>query len=140
MTRPRNTKPQADGALAHPLIQRNPDWNDSTVRPERTRAIHQAMPSTAKHSLQECIKGAVHANGIESLGSMLKRAHNGTFHKISLKHLARYAQEFADSHNMLEHGTIDQLRSLCSGMQSRRLTYKASIKDNWCASGTKATV
>ena len=31
-----------------------------------------------------------HTNGIESFWSMLKRAHNGTFYKISPKHLQRY--------------------------------------------------
>ncbi len=31
----------------------------------------------------------------ESLWSMLKRAHKGTFHKLSPKHLDRYVQELA---------------------------------------------
>ncbi len=44
MSRPRNTEPQANGALARALIQKNPDWNDSTVHAERTRVIHQAVP------------------------------------------------------------------------------------------------
>ena len=46
MSRPRNTEPQANGALARALIQRNPDWNDSTVHAERTRVIHQAVPGS----------------------------------------------------------------------------------------------
>ena len=45
MSRPRNTEPQANGALARALIQRNPDWNDSTVHAERTGVIRQAVPS-----------------------------------------------------------------------------------------------
>ena len=32
--------------------------------------------------------------------------------------------------NRREQDTIDQLRSLRSGMESKRLTYKALIKDN----------
>ena len=40
-----------------------------------------------------------HTNGIESFWSMLKRAHKGTFHKISPKHLQRYVSEFAGKHN-----------------------------------------
>lgn len=32
---------------------------------------------------------------MESFWSMLKRAHTGTFHKISPEHLPRYVQEFA---------------------------------------------
>ena len=46
MSRPRNTEPQANGALARALIRRNPDWNDSTVHAERTRVIQQAVPGT----------------------------------------------------------------------------------------------
>ena len=36
-----------------------------------------------------------HTNGIESFWAMLKRAHKGTFHKLSPKHLQRYVSEFA---------------------------------------------
>ena len=43
--------------------------------------------ATVKHSLSEYVKGDIHTNGIESLWSMLKRAHKGTFHKLSPKHL-----------------------------------------------------
>ena len=41
-----------------------------------------------------------HTNGMESFWSMLKRAHAGTFHKLSPKHLDRYVQEFAGKHNI----------------------------------------
>ena len=43
MSRPRNTEPQANGALARALSRRNPDWNDRTVHAERTHVIHQAL-------------------------------------------------------------------------------------------------
>lgn len=42
MSHPRNTEPQANGALARALRRRNPDWNDNTVHAERTNVIHQA--------------------------------------------------------------------------------------------------
>ena len=42
MSGPRNTEPQANGALARALSRRNPDWNDRTVHAERTHVIHQA--------------------------------------------------------------------------------------------------
>ena len=44
MSRPRNTEPQANGALARALRRRNPDWNDRTVHAERTNVIQQAVP------------------------------------------------------------------------------------------------
>ena len=47
MSGPRNTEPQANGALARALIRRNPDWNDKTVHAERTHVIQQAVPGGA---------------------------------------------------------------------------------------------
>ena len=46
MSRPRNTEPQANGALARALRRRNPDWNDKTVHAERTNVIQLAVPGT----------------------------------------------------------------------------------------------
>ncbi|MYG24241.1 MAG: IS1595 family transposase, partial [Gemmatimonadetes bacterium] len=46
------------------------------------------------HSRGEFVRGDVHTNGLESFWSMLKRAHKGTFHYMSPKHLQRYADEF----------------------------------------------
>ena len=43
MSGPRNTEPQANGALARALRRRNPDWNDNTVHAERTHVIQQAV-------------------------------------------------------------------------------------------------
>ena len=42
---------------------------------------------------------------------MLKRAHKGTYYKISVKHLDRYVREFAERHNIREHDTIDQMEN-----------------------------
>ncbi|MDE0101411.1 MAG: IS1595 family transposase [Bryobacterales bacterium] len=79
---------------------------DATVYTDDATA-NETLPfdhDTVQHSLQEYAKGDVHTSGIESLWSMLKRAHRGTFHKISSKHVDRYVQEFADRHNMRETG------------------------------------
>ena len=46
MSGPRNTEPQANGALALALRRRNPDWTDRTVHAERTHVIHQAAPGS----------------------------------------------------------------------------------------------
>ena len=46
MSQPRNTEPQANGALARALMRRNPDWHDSTVHAERTQVIQQSVPGT----------------------------------------------------------------------------------------------
>ena len=80
----------------------------------------------------------MHTNGIESLWSLLKRAHTGTFHKLSPKHLERYVQEFAGRHNMRALDTINQIKGIRRGMEGKRLTYKALIKDNGLKSGARA--
>ena len=49
---------------------------------------YESLPfdhDTVKHSLQEYVKGDVHTNGIESLGSMLKRAPKGPLKEITRK-------------------------------------------------------
>ena len=54
---------------------------------------NRGMPfkhGAVKHSVGEYVRDIAHTNGIESFWSMLKRAHQGTFHKISPKHLDRY--------------------------------------------------
>ncbi len=43
---------------------------------------------------------------------MLKRAHKGTFHRLSPKHLQRYVDEFAGRHNQRDRDTIDQMHSI----------------------------
>ncbi len=102
---------------------------------------YESLPfdhDTVKHSLSEYVKGDVHTNGIESLWSLLKRAHTGTFHKLSPKHLDRYVQEFSGRHNVRDLDTIAQIGSLRRGMEGKRLTYKALIKDNGLKSGARA--
>ena len=68
-----------------------------------------------------------HTNGIESFWSMLKRAHKGTFHKISAKHLQRYVNEFAGRHNVREADTIRQMESVVIGLVGKRLMYRDLI-------------
>ena len=83
-----------------------------------------------KHSAGEYVKEMAHTNGIESFWSMLKRAHKGTFHKLSPKHLNRYVQEFSGKHNTRRLDTIDQMRSVVSGLIGNRLMYRELISDN----------
>ncbi len=87
-------------------------------------------PVVVKHSLEEFGRGGIHTNGIESLWSILKRAHKGTLHKMSPKHLDRYMQEFAGRHNMRDQNTTDQPAIMRDGMDHKRLRYKDLVKGN----------
>ena len=79
-----------------------------------------------------------HTNGVESFWSMLKRAHKGTFHKMSPKHLDRYVQEFAGKHNIRDMNTAAQMAVVAGGLTGKRLMYSQLIADNGLSSGTRS--
>lgn len=93
---------------------------------------------TVKHSVGEYVREQVHTNGVESFWAGLKRAHKGTFHKMSPKHLRRYVVEFADKHNVRELDTLDQMSSLVRRMEAKRLRYRDLIADNGRSAGAAA--
>ena len=96
--------------------------------------IHESR----SHSPKECLRGDIEARGAERFRSLLKRAHTGTFHKLSPKHLNRYVQEFAGLHNVSTLNTIHEIEGVCRGMEGKRLTYKALVKHNSLRSGPRA--
>ena len=113
---------------------------EATVYTDEHRA-YESLPfdhETVKHSLSEYVKGDVHTNGIESLWSTLKRAHKGTFHKLSPKHLDRYVQEFAGRHNLRDRDTIDIMGAVATGMDGKRLRYRELIADNGLSNGAQS--
>ena len=113
---------------------------DTTVYSDDSSA-YKGLPfdhDTVKHSLSEYVRGDVHTNGIESLWPTMKRAHKGTFHKMSPKHLDRYVQEFAGRHNLRDMDTIDIMEALVAGMDRKRLKYHELIADNGLDSGARS--
>ncbi|MCY4594109.1 MAG: IS1595 family transposase [Bryobacterales bacterium] len=61
---------------------------DATIYTDEATA-YESLPfdhETVKHSVGEYVKGQAHINRVESFWATLKRAHKGTFHKISPKH------------------------------------------------------
>ena len=105
-------------------------------------AAYRGMPEfdheAVNHSVSEYVRGMAHTNGIESYWAMLKRAHGGTFHKISPKHLQRYVSEFAGKHNVRNSGTLAQMRDTVAGLVGRNLLYRDLIADNGLSSGSGA--
>jgi len=94
---------------------------------------HQAV----KHSVGEYVRDQAHTNGIESFWSMLKRGHDGVYHKMSPKHLDRYVNEFSGRHNSRPKDTIDQMTCLVGRMAGKRLRYTDLISDNRLAAGSR---
>lgn len=85
---------------------------------------------TVNHRVGEYVDGMIHTNGMESFWGMLKRAHKGTFHKLSPKHLERYVDEFAGKHNIRNMGTLAQMRDTVARLIGRRLLYRDLVADN----------
>ena len=103
-------------------------------------SAYEGLPfehESVRHSVSEYVRGMAHTNGMESFWSMLKRAHTGTFHKMSPKHLDRYVTEFAERHNMRENDTIDQMGAVVLGMDGKRLRYDDLIAPNGLNSGAR---
>ena len=110
---------------------------DATVYTDDA-AAYQGIPfrhESVKHSVGEYVRDQAHTNGIESFWSMLKRAHTGTFHKMSPKHLQRYIRQFAGKHNLREKDTIDIMRDVVAGLVGKRLMYSQLTADNGLPSG-----
>ena len=108
----------------------------ATVYTGRRITLPWAWPASTMtscgHSAGEYVKyldsTKVHTNGIESFWSMLKRAHKGTFHRLSPKHLQRYVNEFARRHNSRDRDTIDQMHAIVAGLVGKRLMYRDLIR------------
>ena len=111
----------------------------ATVYTDQASA-YEGLPfehESVKHSVSEYVRGMAHTNGAESFWSMLKRAHMGTFHKFSPKHLHRYLDEFEGRQNVRENDTIDQLGAMVEGMEGKRLRYRELIAPNGLDSGAR---
>ena len=68
-----------------------------------------------------------HTNGIESFWSVLKRGLHGTYHHVSVKHLAKYVNEFAFRLNEgnVKIPTMRRIEALVKATVGKRLTYEA---------------
>ena len=82
---------------------------------------------TVNHSIGEYVRDQAHVNGMESFWSMLKRGYTGTYHKMSVKHLHRYVNEFAGRHNSRQLDTMHQMTILACNLTGRRLKYEDLI-------------
>lgn len=88
-----------------------------------TRLHEKYNHITIRHYDGEYARGGFHTNSIENFWSHLKRGINGTYHKVSPKHLHRYCEEFAFRYNSRK--IPDHIRfELAFGNVNCRLTLK----------------
>ena len=78
---------------------------------------------TVNHKRGEYVRGDVTTNGMESVWSILKRAHKGIYHSWSRKHMHRYLNEVAWR---LTEGHVD-IPVLERIQKMARLSFKTSI-------------
>ena len=69
-----------------------------------------------------------HVNGVESFWAMLRHGYHGVYHKISLKHLQRYIDEYAGQAQpaRTRHHRPDGARRR-GHMVGRRLLYRKLV-------------
>ena len=111
--------------------------HDETMVYTDDASAYKALPNheSVKHSVGEYVRGQAHTNGIESFWAVLKRAHTGTFHKLSYKHLQRYVNEFAGRHNLRCADTKVQMITIVAAMVGRRLMYRDLTRSSHAKAG-----
>ena len=94
-------------------------YTDEAAAYQGINRPHQAVA----HSAGEYVRDMAHTNGMESHWALMKRGLNGIYHHVSVKHLGRYAGEFAGRHNDRPMDTVDQMVEMIRGMEGKRLRY-----------------
>ena len=112
-------------ATLHGFIQREVEPGAQVFTDDLPAYLDLAFYShkSVRHSIGQFLKDQAHTNGIESFWATLKRAHKGTFHQISPKHLQRYIDEFVSRHNNRDRDTLDLMGEIAVGAVAKRLMY-----------------
>ena len=71
------------------------------------------------------------ANGMESHWALFKRGFAGAHHRMSVKRLWRYANEFAGRHNLRPPDGIDRMGLMAANPDRKRLKCKDLIGPKW---------
>jgi transposase-like protein len=96
------------------MTDENPSYNFKLTH------FKDARHGTIKHKSKIYVQGDVHTNTVESAFSLFKRGITGAFHKVSLKHLQRYLNEFSFRFNNRKAADL-------FGMTVRRLALAGNL-------------
>ena len=87
------------------LVRRNIDLENSTLVTDKYRG-YMYMKNIIDHRVVDhsiwYVDGELHTNSVESFWALLKRGIIGQFHKVSIKHLPKYIDEFCYHFNHRE--------------------------------------
>jgi len=94
---------------------------------------YYAMPGvgqhdTIRHSDRIYVRGDVHTNTVEGAFGLLKRGIVGSFHHVSVGHLARYCDEFSFRYNARKMKDGERAALMVAGAEGKRLTYRQPSK------------
>ncbi len=94
--------------------------DESSIYNFRNTQFRDVRHGQIKHRDKIYVRGDVHTNTVESAFSLFKRGLTGAFHKVSLKHLQRYLEEFAFRFNNRKSADL-------FGMTVRRLALAGNL-------------
>ena len=76
------------------------------------------------HSAGEYVRGSVHTNSIEGFWSLFKRGYYGIYHRMTVKHLHLYLNEFTGRAGIRSRDTLDQMAYMARYMDGKTLKYR----------------
>ena len=118
-----------DGATLHAVIEQHVKPGSTVYTDEHGgyRALTGYARGTVNHGAGEYVgAGDIHINSTESMWAVLKRSIYGTWHQVSVKHLARYVNEatFRLNEGSVERHTLDRLAAFVDHAFGVRITYE----------------
>ena len=121
-----------DGATLRTVIAQHVESSATIYTDEHHgyNALSGYARGTVNHGSGEYVgAGDIHINSVESMWAVLKRSIYGTWHQVSVKHLARYVNEatFRLNEGSVQHHTLDRLAAFAENAFSARITYKELI-------------
>lgn len=94
--------------------------DESPIYNFQTTQFRNVRHERIKHKDKIYVRGDVHTNTVESAFSLFKRGLTGAFHKVSLKHLQRYLNEFSYRFNNRKDANL-------FGMTVRRMALAGNL-------------
>ncbi len=90
---------------------------------------------TVRHGVGGYVRGMASTQGIESFWNMPERAHKGTVHKLSARHLDRRVMEFSTRRGV---DMPDRMAGIVRRTVGKRLRHRDPIADNGPDLGARA--